>query len=239
LVSFPLQVNRALASLSLDKSAEAQLGQFVSLLLEWNQRINLVSRRDEGSIWEGHILHSLIPLTMLEIPRGVALLDLGSGGGLPGIPLAIVRADLEVTLIDSIQKKMKAVQDIVGRLNLPNVRVAAGRAEELGREAGFAASFDAVIARAVAPLSDLCKWSKPFLRTAGVPATILRKPLQNAKSHYSFPYLLSMKGGDLEKEIRETRLRFQRATITELNLVIPGAENFPLADKKLVLVENL
>jgi 16S rRNA (guanine527-N7)-methyltransferase len=214
-----------------------EMGEYVSLLLEWNEKINMISRRDSDRVWESHILHSVSPLFLLDIPSDSSILDLGSGGGLPGIPLSILHRGLSVTLMDSIQKKTRVLEEIVQCLGLPNLRVLTGRAEELGREGRLRGTFDAVIARAVAPLADLASWSKPFLRRRTPGVTRLRSTGAAAKSDFSFPYLLALKGGDLEKEVRDVRLREKGITITEIALSFPGSELLGLVDKKLVLIE--
>jgi len=237
--TIPLHIDHLLRAngIELDDLKREQLGSFVSLLREWNQRINLVSRRDADNIWEGHIAHSLSPLFVLEIPSGASILDLGSGGGLPGIPMAIVHGNLDMTLLDSIQKKTLAVQEIVGKLGLSSTRVVNGRAEVLGKTPELAGRFDAVIARAVAPLVDLVRWALPFLRKRPCAPTGLKARSREEKSEFSFPYLLALKGGDLEREIRAAALRGKGATITELDLRFPGSASLNLTDKKLIVVE--
>jgi len=125
-----------------------KLGQYVQLLQDWNTKLNLVSRGERKDIWTAHILHSISPLFLLDIQPALRVLDLGTGGGLPGIPLAIVRPDLQVMLVDSIRKKIAAVQDILARLSLPNVGAVASRVEDLPRTSGFE-HFDIVVARAL------------------------------------------------------------------------------------------
>lgn len=234
----PAHIDRVLRAngIRLDEVKADRLAQFVDLLLEWNRRVNLVSRRDSSNIWESHILHSLSVLFLLEIPPGISLLDLGSGGGLPGIPLAIVRGDLEVTLLDSIQKKARVLEDIVRRLGVPGIAVAGARAEDMGREAGFRGRFDAVIARAVAPLADLVRWSRPLLRKSGGDMR-RRVPARVQRGEFSLPCLLALKGGDLQKEVRDVRLGGGHESITEIDLLFPGSEKFEMVDKKLVVVE--
>ena len=195
----------------------ASLGEYVRRLLEWNRTINLISRRDEENVWFSHVLHSLSILFYVKIPSGLRILDLGSGGGLPGIPLAIARPDLSVALLDSIKKKTMVTSDIAGALRLENVKVINGRAEELA--VSEPRSFDMVVARAVAPLEDLCKWSRPLVGTG------------DGKQ----PHLLALKGGDLEKEIERVRGRSGIA-ITVINMAFEGSLEIGLEEKKLVLV---
>ncbi len=236
-MSLPLHIDRVLRmnGLSLDGEISARMVAYVDLLLQWNRRVNLVSRRDSANIWESHILHSLSPLLMLDIAPGSRWLDLGSGGGLPGIPMAVGRGDLSFVLLDSIQKKARALEEIVVALGLAHVEVVCGRAEDLGGEPRFRASFDAVIARAVAPLDDLVRWSRPLLHSG----SSLRAALRGAPPERGFchPFLLALKGGDLERETLRARLRGKGETITEIDITFPGSSAFDLAGKKLVLVE--
>jgi Predicted S-adenosylmethionine-dependent methyltransferase involved in bacterial cell division len=111
------------------------LEEWAYLLLNYNQEINLVSRKETDLLWEKQILHCLSLLVYQEIPQGLEVCDFGTGGGLPGIILAIIRPDLYLTLIDSRQKKVAVVQKVVDNLGLSNVRVICGRGELLGKQA--------------------------------------------------------------------------------------------------------
>ena len=144
----------------------AQLEKFATLLREWNQRHNLISRKDSDHIWENHILPSLIPLALIELPEAYWLLDVGSGGGFPAIPIKIVRPDLQMMLIDSVRKKTLFLQKIVLDLQLENVVVKRERIESLN-DPTFMEKFDVVTARAVADISALVEWSRPFLKREG------------------------------------------------------------------------
>jgi len=220
----------------LDDLSRSRLLSYVEQLRAWNKKINLVSRRDEGNLWESHIIHSLSPLFVLDIPAAIRVLDLGSGGGLPGIPLAIVHGGLEVTLLDSTRKKTLALEEIVRTLGLEGVTVVNGRAEEICLKVPFKQSFEVVIARGVASLVDVMKWSRPFLASlprAGVPA---EKIPRGNKTVIDLPYLLALKGGDLQKEIQEAKIKTGVRRIAELQLVFPGSEALGLEDKKAVVV---
>jgi 16S rRNA (guanine527-N7)-methyltransferase len=238
-LNLPLDVESTLqrSGLILEASRREMLCRYVELLLEWNKRINLISRRDTENIWSSHILHSLSPLFMLKIQMGVTVLDLGSGGGLPGIPLAIVHGGLNVTLLDSIQKKTNALQSIVDALNLSSVRVVTGRAEDVGGLREHSGAYDMVIARAVAPLQDLVSWSRPFIRRRGLNPTGRVRLVVGQKNEFSFPYLLALKGGEVEQERRGVLGKLSADAITEIGLVFPGSEGLRLNDKKLLVVE--
>src|SRR6185436_15910707 len=127
--------------------------KYSELLIGWNSKINLISRRDEENIVERHIVLSLAFLFKHSFAPGSAVLDIGTGGGLPGIPLAIVCPECRFTLIDSIQKKMKAVSNIVEELHSKNVTLLTGRAEELAKEEKHRGSFDYVVSRAVSTVT--------------------------------------------------------------------------------------
>ena len=156
----------ALGVLSDDVRLDAQ-GHFLALLLAMNERVNLTAIVDADTAWERHTLDalSLVP-DLASLPRGARIADLGSGGGVPALPLAIVRPDVSFTLVESIQKKAAFLEDVSHALGLTNVTVRASRAEELARgpEGG---TFDAVTARALASLDKLVPLAAPLLRPLG------------------------------------------------------------------------
>jgi len=221
--------------LELSSDQQTKISHYVGALLEWNKKINLISRRDEENIWFSHILHSLSPLFYIDIAEGAYLLDLGSGGGLPGIPLAIARPDLHVTLLDSIKKKAMAAEDMVGNLGLRNVRVRTIRAEDFPHERRGANSFDLVIARAVAPLADLITWSRPLVKRV---ARQTAPGGEKTKRGRRVPAtrLVALKGGDLDGEIAEARVKAGTSAITVIEMAFEGSLELGLEDKKLVLV---
>src|SRR5207248_881622 len=130
--------------LSLSPDQLSKIDLYAKLIKEWNAKINLISRKDEENLLAKHILHSLtllIPNISDVIPRGSKLLDLGTGGGFPGIPIGIVRPDLQITLCDSIQKKIGACENMIKRLGLTNIRTVVGRAEEFKKDSHFRNQF--------------------------------------------------------------------------------------------------
>ena len=175
-----------------DDFSEAQTQQFAALkelYTDWNEKINVISRKDMDNFYEHHVLHSLAICTQFEFTKGMQVMDLGSGGGFPGIPLAIFFPDTHFHLVDSINKKLKVVAEIAAAIGLQNVTTQHTRAEDITNR-----KFDAVVSRAVAPLKELWHWSKPLLQK--------NKNLQygvNAPNG-----LICLKGGDLTKEIFES-----------------------------------
>ncbi len=173
--------------------SDKQLQQFASLkelYADWNEKINVISRKDMDNFYERHVLHSLAIATQFDFPDGFEIMDLGAGGGFPGIPLAIFFPEVKFNLVDSINKKLKIVTEIAHAIELTNVTTQHTRAEDIKNK-----KFDVVVSRAVAPLKDLWHWSRPLLK---------KKPINEPKK---ISGLISLKGGDLSKEISESRLR--------------------------------
>jgi 16S rRNA (guanine527-N7)-methyltransferase len=181
---------------------EKQLEQFrmlEPLYKEWNEKINVISRKDIDSLYEKHILHSLAIAAAFEFPGESQVADLGTGGGFPGIPLAIFFPQVRFHLVDSIGKKLKVVEAVAAEAGLTNITVQHARLEEIRNR-----KFDYVVSRAVAPLKDLWRWSKPVLKT---------KPLLPEAPQ---PGLICLKGGDLAEEIQESGTRPRLMPLTAI-----------------------
>lgn len=148
---------------------------------DWNAKINVISRKDIGNLYEHHILHSLGIAKMLRFREGTQVMDLGTGGGFPGIPLAILFPEVQFHLVDSIGKKIRVATEVSTAIGLDNVTLRHCRAEEEKQ------MFDFVVSRAVMPLTNLVK--------------IIRKNIK-AESHNAYPNgLICLKGGELQHEI--------------------------------------
>ena len=207
------------------------LERYVDYLLEWNRKVNLISRQDEELVWQNHILHSVCLLFRLRLRKNSKIMDLGTGGGLPGIPLKILLPDSEILLIDSTRKKITAVQDMLRALDLGGIVGLWGRAEELAKDPKLHSHFDYIVARAVAPLNDLIAWSKPFLRPSP------EAPHPEGTDQPPPPALIAPKGGDLGQEIDEAKREQNARSIEVVDLVFPGSEEISTSGKKIVVVK--
>ncbi|MBS1751185.1 MAG: 16S rRNA (guanine(527)-N(7))-methyltransferase RsmG [Bacteroidetes bacterium] len=165
-----------------------QLQQLDEVYRYWNEKINVISRKDIDQLYERHVLHSLAIAAVMDFTGSPEIIDIGTGGGFPGIPLAITYPDISFHLVDSIGKKIKVVNEVATALQLKNITTQHTRAEDItGRK------FDFAISRAVAPLKDLWRWSKPLLRN--------QRTMESFKNG-----LVCLKGGDMATEIAESRL---------------------------------
>jgi 16S rRNA (guanine527-N7)-methyltransferase len=180
-----------------------QLSQLQPLYKEWNEKINVISRKDIDSLYEKHVLHSLAIAAWFDFTPGVNIIDIGTGGGFPGIPLAIFFPETNFLLVDSIRKKIMVVDDIAEKIGLKNVETRHCRAEDVRDR-----KFDFAVSRAVAPLKELWKWAKPLLTN--------ERKLKDFKNG-----LICLKGGDLAQEIAESRLR---PHVREIQSIFPEPE---------------
>ncbi len=176
---------------------EEQASRFDAMLHlypEWNAKINVVSRKDIENLEVNHLLHSLAIAKFMEFTPGSRVMDLGTGGGLPGLPLAVVMPEVQFTLIDRTGKKVRVAEAIASELGLQNVRLLHGDAAEVKDK------FDFVVSRAVMPQKDLLK---------------IVKPLIAKEQHNALPNgLIALKGGDLQAELRGLE---KRSTIVPVN----------------------
>jgi len=169
-----------------------QFGKLKELYIEWNAQINVISRKDIDELYLRHVLHSLGIAKVQPFNPGTRVLDIGTGGGFPGIPLAILFPETRFLLVDSIGKKIKVVHGVVQALGLTNVSASHMRAETVNGE------FDFIVSRAVTNMNDFVKWTKNKIKAKS------KHPLKNG--------VLYLKGGDLTEELAS----FDRAQIFDL-----------------------
>ena len=174
----------------------AQISQFEQLgplYSEWNEKINVISRKDMDELYERHVLHSLGIAKVQSFLPGAQVMDIGTGGGFPGIPLAILFPETNFLLVDSIGKKITVVKEVAQALDLKNVQAIQERAENVKGE------FDFIVSRAVTRMDDFTKWTKHKIR---------KKSLHELSNG-----ILYLKGGDLTEELQH----FPKAKIFELS----------------------
>ena len=159
----------------------------------WNARINVISRKNIDHLYEQHVLHSLSIAKVIDFKAGARILDVGTGGGFPGIPLAILFENAHFHLVDSVGKKIRVVSEIVKSLDLKNIRTSHQRAEQLNEK------YDFVVSRAVADMNILVSWVKNKIH---------KKSFHSLKNG-----VIALKGGNLEKEFS----KFPRAKIYTLS----------------------
>ena len=169
----------------LTDTQKEQFAALWDLYTYWNSKINVISRKDIGNLYEHHILHSLGIAKVIHFRPGTEVMDLGTGGGFPGIPLAILFPEVSFHLVDSIGKKVKVATEVANAIELKNVTARHCRAEEEKR------MFDFVVSRAVMPLPDLIK--------------IVRKNIKKEESNVLPNGLICLKGGELQHEIQSVR----------------------------------
>lgn len=177
-----------------DKQQE-QFQCLYALYEDWNAKINVVSRKEFHLFYERHVLHSLAIAAVADLEDGSKVLDVGTGGGFPGIPLAIMFPQCQFYLVDSIGKKVKVARGVAGSLGLENVRAEQVRMEQVKDK------YDIIVTRAVAPILKLKNWLNGKL---------------DAKSTRSVKGLICLKGGDLAEEIIEARVKANLYSIKDL-----------------------
>lgn len=166
---------------NLTEDQKAKFNALGKLYAEWNSQINVISRKDTDNFYERHVLHSLAIAKVIEFNLGTKILDIGTGGGFPGIPLAILFPECEFLLVDSIGKKIKVVLEVANALELKNVRAVHQRAEQVKEQFHF------IVSRAVTAMPAFMKWTKgKFLKESN-------NRMKNG--------ILYLKGGDLREEM--------------------------------------
>lgn len=174
---------------NLNEAQMAQYEQLAPLYEDWNSKINLISRKDMENFYEHHVLHSLAIAKYFDLLPGMKVMDIGTGGGFPGIPLAIMYPQTRFLLVDSIGKKIKVVQDVKEKLGLENVTAVNDRAENIKDK------FDVIVSRAVTQLPDFVKWCNGKLRIT---------------NDIEAGGILYLKGGDIKDELRSVPKNWKR-----------------------------
>ena len=180
---------------TLTENQKRKIDSMKSIYAKWNDKVNLISRKDFDNFYEKHVLHSLSICKIISFKSDTKIMDLGTGGGFPGVPLAIMHPNVNFHLVDSISKKTKVLSSIVQELDLSNVIVLNKRAEDIDD------SFDFIVTRAVAKLDQLHLWSKNKISTQS------NNSIKNG--------LICLKGGDLSSELAKFNHRVSEYLISD------------------------
>ena len=193
----------------LSKNQIEQFSKLGSLYADWNNKINVISRKDIGSLYLRHVLHSLSIAKFIEFTKGTLIVDVGTGGGFPGIPLAILFPDCKFHLVDGVKKKIRVVDAISNNLGLKNVTTESERIEDVDHK------FDFVLTRAVAEMPKIIKWTK--------------NKINSVSNNKELNGIIALKGGDLNKEL----YKIENKKIVAINDYF---DDHYFNDKKLVYV---
>ena len=193
------------------------LEKWAALLLEVNQNVNLISRKETEFLWEKQILPCLALLIFRKFSPDADVCDFGTGGGLPGMLLAIVRPDLRLTLLDSRHKKIEVVQQMIDSLKLSNAQTVLGRGAELGKQRPWRQRFPLLTARAVAPLIDLVRWTADLRKVESV--------------------LHIYKGGEIKDEVFALSKKVSGVRVNKSLMVLKGYPKFAENQKYIISLE--
>ncbi|MBO5136348.1 MAG: 16S rRNA (guanine(527)-N(7))-methyltransferase RsmG [Clostridia bacterium] len=192
--------------------------KYSEILVEKNKVMNLTSITDDEGIAIKHFIDSILVLSLVEIPENSKVIDVGTGAGFPGIPLKIMREDMEITLLDSLNKRITFLNEVKTALNLEKTTCIHSRAEDGGKNKDLREKFDFSVSRAVAPLKVLCEYDLPFVKVGG--------------------YFIAMKSAEIEEELEESR-----AMIGSLGGKIKEIKEITIPDtdikRKIVIIEKI
>lgn len=200
-------------NIDIDNSKLEKFEQYMDLLLEWNKKMNLTAITDPEQIVIEHFMDSISLLKFHMIKESKSLIDVGTGAGFPGLPLKIMLPEIKLVLLDSLRKRTDFLHKVVEELELDNVLIIHGRAEDMGQDEEFREKFDIVVSRAVAPLRILLEYCVPFVKLGG--------------------YFVSYKGPAAENEIEEAQNAFKELKLEKLEV---KQVDIPYSEKKHNLI---
>lgn len=180
-----LQEKLGMLSVEVNKEKIDQFNQFYDILVEWNKVMNLTAITDYKDVVEKHFLDSLSIERILNLDGIKTVMDVGTGAGFPGIPLKIIYPELKVTLLDSLNKRVKFLNEVIRQLELKNIDAIHGRAEDIGKNENYREKYDLCVSRAVSNLATLSEYCMPFVKVGGV--------------------FVSYKSGDIDEEVLKSK----------------------------------
>lgn len=214
--------------LNITKKHYEALNIYSEFLVEYNQKINLTAITEPYEIWKKHFLDSIYPLSLVELPERAEVIDVGTGAGFPGVPMAIYRNDIHLTMLDSLQKRLVFLEQLAVKTELNHWRCVHGRAEDVGHDEMLRGKYDAAVARAVAALPVLCEYCLPFVKVGGM-FLALKGPSESAAEAAN---AIEQLGAVLEDEIAYTLCGEERKLII-IRKISQTPTIFPRKSKKI------
>lgn len=217
------------ASLDVTEAEYKQFSSYADLLVEWNEKINLTAITDAEGIAIKHFLDSVLPLGMVEVKENASLIDVGTGAGFPGIPMKIMRPDIKLTLMDSLQKRVNFLSEVCD-----NLGISADCTHERAEDSGMGEKrekFDYATARAVARLSVLCEYCLPFVKVGG--AFIALKGADCEEEIRTAYTAIKTLGGKTEKVIEYTLPTGDKRTLVIIRKIAPTPKSYPRPKGKM------
>ncbi len=218
-----LKEGAAELSLFLDGDKIDRFKAYSALLKEWNEKMNLTAVTDDDGISVKHFLDSILPLAHIDLKDGASVADIGTGAGFPGIPFKIVRSDISLTLIDSLNKRITFLNEVIKSLDLEDVQTFHGRAEDMGKTKDFRERFDMVVSRAVANLRVLSEYCLPFVKVGG--SFVALKSENTQEEIKEAEEIIKALGGKIESVIEA---RLPKSDIVRNLIVIKKEKSTPI-----------
>lgn len=216
--------------ISLSPGQMQQLDRYAQLLTEWNQRMNLTAITDPEGILVKHFLDSILPFSLEPLPEGACLIDVGTGAGFPAVPLLIWRPDLQITLLDSLQKRLTFLEEVLAQCAL-SARCIHLRAEDGGRQPDLREQFDAATARAVANLRELSEYCLPYVKPGGAFYALkggdVKEESENAQK------AIQLLGGRMEKSLSYSLPDGSGRTLVLIKKISRTSTKFPRSAAKM------
>lgn len=195
-----------------------KFSRYYSLLVEWNEKFNLTAITDECGVWLKHFADSVTSESLIK--QGASILDVGSGAGFPGIPLKIVRDDISLTMLDSVNKKVTFLNEVVSQLELSNAQAIHSRIEDFDKKQ----KYDVVVSRAVAELRTLCEYTLPFVKEGGI--FIAYKSEKTDEEIINAKNALAILGGEVS-EVKEVSVGELTRKLVVIKKIKPTPPKYP------------
>ncbi len=212
------------AQLDLTDEQYKRLDKYAQMLIEWNKKVNLTAIISPEDISQKHFLDSILPFSLFEIKKGAKLIDVGTGAGFPSCPLKIFREDIQITLLDSLNKRIRFLETLSDELNL-NAECIHGRAEEISHKEIYREVYDIATARAVASLPMLCEYCLPFVRTGGY--FIALKGKNSEEEISAAKNAIKVLGGEIDKIINYSLPNGDKRALIAIKKISQTASKYP------------